>query len=60
MTVEVVVTVLPKPGKEDRVRELIDWVSKEVRAAEPEILAYKTYATYGAKDELVEFVVRFR
>ena len=60
MALDVAVTVSPKPGKEDRVRELIEWVSKEIRDAEPETEAYETYASYGAKDELVEFVVRFR
>ena len=60
MALDVAVTVSPKPGKEDRVRELIERVSKEVRAAEPETEAYETYASYAAKDEPDEFVVRFR
>ncbi|OQN95083.1 hypothetical protein B0A48_18885 [Cryoendolithus antarcticus] len=57
MTLKVVVFASFKKGKEDRLRELIKWVSSEIKATEPDVSHYEVFVADGDKEGSKEGVV---
>lgn len=60
MAVEVLVTILPKPGKEDRCKELINWVAEEAEKTEQDTETYHCYSSRGEKEGEIDYVVYLR
>ena len=60
MAVEVLVTSIPKSGKENRCKELIQMVAEEVKKTEPDTEVYNAYSTAGKQEGETDYVVYMR
>lgn len=60
MTANVLVLVSPNAGNENRIEELIRWVTEEVKTNEPDVEIYNTYSTDGSQGSARDFIVYFR
>ena len=60
MTVEVLVIIAAKPGKEERIAELVKWVTEEVKKNEPDTSMYHAYSTTGEEQGTTDYVVHMR
>lgn len=60
MPLDLLVFILPKPGKEKRVAELLTTHTENVRAEEPYTLSYHTYKCQGEEGSTVDYVVYAR
>ena len=60
MTVEVLAIIAAKPGKEERVAELVKWVTEEVKKNEPDTSMYHAYSTTGDEQGTTDYVVHMR
>ncbi|KAK3615714.1 hypothetical protein LTR22_027331, partial [Elasticomyces elasticus] len=56
MTLKVVVFASCKGGKVDRLRELVEWASSEIKATEPDVSHYEVFVADGDKDGIKEVV----
>lgn len=60
MTAAVLVIIQPNKGKEARVREVLEWVTKEVEAHEPNVTEYSTAVSGDYSDGATTFFAYFR
>lgn len=60
MPVEVLVAVLPNPGKEDRCMELIKMVAEEAKKTEPDTETYHAYTATGENAGETDYIVYMR
>jgi hypothetical protein len=60
MTVQVLTIIAVRPGKEERVAELVKWVTEEVKKNEPDTSMYHAYTTSGDEDGTTDYVVHMR
>lgn len=59
MPLNVLVIISPQKGKEERCRNLMNWVSNEVKENEPDTSAYACFAEEGDDGQGLEFYVYF-
>jgi hypothetical protein len=60
MAIEVLVIIKPNPGKEARVKEVIEWVTPRVQESETEVQMYSTSSTKDYLAGQETFFVYFR
>ncbi len=60
MTIEVLAIIAAKPGKEERVAELMKWVTEEVKKNEPDTSMYHAYSTTGDEQGTTDYVIHMR
>lgn len=59
MPITVLVVISPKQGKEERCRNLMAWVSNEVKENEPDTSAYACFSEEGDVESCLDFYVYF-
>jgi hypothetical protein len=60
MALEILVIIPPKPGKEERVAELVKWTTEEAKKNEPETSMYHAYSTTGDEQGTTDYIVHLR
>ena len=60
MVLEVLAIIAAKPGKEERVAELVKWVTEEVKKNEPDTSMYHAYTTTGDEQGTTDYIVHMR
>lgn len=60
MTIEVLAIIAAKPGKEERVAEVVKWMTEEVKKNEPDTSMYHAYSTTGDEQGTTDYVVHMR
>ena len=60
MPLEVLVIISPKPGKEERSKEVLKWGTEEAHKTESDTSMYHTYSTKGDNEGETDYIVHMR